>query len=207
VAIGSEDDFTVDDRETRETTAENYMLQARYDRKVSERMFWFGGAGWDRNVPAGVDNRYTGFAGVGNTWIEREDLRFKTDYALTYTDQKDVIPNPEIEDSFLGARLAYVYFHKFNDITSFDQDLTIDENLDDTDDWRARLGNALTVTMTKRLALGVRLVFEYDNQPALDAVPLFDIDPGFPGAAEIGTVLVEKDELDTIFTTSLVAKF
>jgi len=207
VAVGTADSFSVDDRESTETTAEQYLFEGRYDRNISERFFWFTGAGWDRNVPAGIENRTTAFGGVGNTWIDREDMRFKTDYSVTYTDQQDVIPNPAVEDSFFGARFSYTYFHRFTESTAFDHTLTIDENLDETSDWRAQPTFALTVTMSERLALKVGLVLLYDNEPALESIPLYDVDPDTPGAVQLGTVLVEKEELDTIFTTSLVVNF
>ena len=49
-------DFRVIDPDS-ELTAEAYQANARYDHKISERMFWFGGLGWDRNEFAGVENR------------------------------------------------------------------------------------------------------------------------------------------------------
>ena len=37
--------------------------------------------------------------------------------------------------------------------------------------------------------------------------PLFDLDPSDPAATQIGVVAFQLEELDTIFTTSLVANF
>ena len=51
-----------------EKTAENYYLRGRYDRNITERFFWYGGVGWDRNEFAGIKNRMTVFGGVGNLW-------------------------------------------------------------------------------------------------------------------------------------------
>ena len=64
----------VQELETTETTADIYYLKGRYNRDVTKRFFWFAGAGWDRNRPAGIENRYVGEAGVGNLWYDREDL-------------------------------------------------------------------------------------------------------------------------------------
>ena len=63
-AVGTVDSFRLEDDS--ELTAENYFLNGRFDRKITERFFWFVGAGWDRNTFAGIDNRYTGVGGVGN---------------------------------------------------------------------------------------------------------------------------------------------
>ena len=63
-AVGTAD-AVFEDKVT-DTTAENYFLTGRYDRNISPKFFWFAGAGWDRNIPAGIQNRYVGFGGVGN---------------------------------------------------------------------------------------------------------------------------------------------
>ncbi|MEJ2085988.1 MAG: DUF481 domain-containing protein, partial [Acidobacteriota bacterium] len=44
---------------------EKYLVLGRYDRDISERFVWNVGASWDRNLDAGIVNRYSGWAGVG----------------------------------------------------------------------------------------------------------------------------------------------
>lgn len=202
-AVGTPDDFTETRITQDETTAESYYLNGRYDHKITDSFFWYAGAGWDRNRPAGVENRYTGVGGVGNIWYDTDTIKFKTDYALTYTDQEDVITNPAVDDTFAGFRFSWAYLHKFGENTTYTNDLVFDENVDETDDWRADMTNSLAVAMSKRLALKVSLQWLYDNQPAFDEVALFDT----VGGTQIGTVFIAKDELDTIFTASLVVNF
>jgi hypothetical protein len=197
-ATGTPGNFDIDEDKDTSTTAENYYLNGRYDRKISDRFFWFVAAGWDRNEPAGVKNRYTGAGGVGNIWYARDDLKFRTDYALSWTKQDDVVENPDIEDSFFGLRLSWLYWNAFTETTSYTNEFIVDENLDETDDLRLNMINSLAVTMSKRLALKVSLQWLYDNQPALIAVPLNGSGPD---------VYLEADDLDTIFTTSLVVNF
>ena len=48
-AVGSEAAFVVDKSSESELTAESYLARGRFDRQISERMFWFAGLGWDRN--------------------------------------------------------------------------------------------------------------------------------------------------------------
>jgi len=200
-AVGTADDFRID--EDSELTAENYFFNGRYDHEITDIFFWFFGAGWDRNTFSGIDNRYTGVAGVGNNWVDREELKFRTDYAVTFTRQDDVVENPDVDDSFLGLRVSWHYLHKFGSTTEYLNDLVVDENLDDTDDLRANMINSVSVALSKRLALKVSLQFLYDHQPSLEELPLFDT-----SGVDTGTrVLAELDELDTVFTSSLVANF
>ena len=199
-AVGTPESFVLDEREESALTAEAYLLSARYDRKVSDFLFWYGGAGWDRNRFSGIENRIVVEGGLGNIWIDRDDLKFKTTYALTYTDQEDVVEVPDQDGSFAGVRVGWDYLNKFGANTVYQNVLTVDDNLEETSDWRADMLNSLTVSMSQRLALKAGLRWLYDAQPAFTAVPLQD-GLGVP-TGEVA--LVELEELDTIFTTSLV---
>ncbi len=187
--------------ETSTTSAENYFLAGRYDHTLSPKTFWFAGSGWERNRFAGIDHRYTGFGGVGNVWHDSDHLKFRTDYAVTFTAQEDVISDPAVDDTFVGLRFSWKYLHKFNDSTSYGNDLVLDENLGETSDWRGDMVNWLTVAMTKRVALKVSLQWLYDNQPSLGSVTeTIDVVP----PVGLTTVTYQLDKLDTVFTTSLV---
>jgi putative salt-induced outer membrane protein len=196
-AFGIPTDFSTVRVSDEETTAESYFANGRYDREITEKLFWYAGAGWERNRFAGIENRYGVQGGLGNIWFERDDMAFRTDYAVTYTDEETVAG---IDDSFAGVRFSWDYWNQLMASTKYQNKLVVDESLDETDDLRADMINALTVTMNSRLALQVSLQAMWDNMPALEAIPLV-------GPSGQPTVLVEVEELDTIFTTSLVVNF
>ena len=195
-------DIDVDEDKDSEKTAEAYFFNGRYDRYVTDRFFWFGSAGWDRNTFAGIQNRYSAAAGVGNLWFNTDHMKFRTDYALTWTSQEDVIEDPDFDDKFTGVRLSYDYIHKLGTVTTFQSTLIVDGNLEETSDYRGHFLNSVGVTMTTHLALKVSYLMLYDHDPALQAVTVTP--PGPPGPNE---VFVELDELDTVFTTSLVINY
>jgi len=199
VAVGSPDAFTVRETSSTELTAENYFLRGRYDHVISEKLFWFAGLGWERNEFAGIESRIGASAGVGHRWFDRDEARFRTDYGVTYTDQEDV---SGATSSFAGLRLAYDYWRRLNAATSFASVLVVDENMDDTNDYRADLVNSVSVAMSERLALKASLQLLYDNQPALSEIPLLQVD-----FLDGTTVLAELDNLDSVLTVSLVANF
>jgi putative salt-induced outer membrane protein YdiY len=205
-AVGTPADFSREEDRTSATTAENYFLNGRYDRKITEKFFWFAGAGWDRNVFAGIDNRYTGGGGVGNQWCDTDRRKWRTDYALTATKQENVVDDPEFDDTFGGVRLSSSFLQKFgaHDAGSYGNDTILDENLDQTDDWRVNMTNWVSVNMSTHVALKVSLQWLYDNAPSLKEVDLFD-----PSdlTTPVGKALVEVDELDSLFTTALVIKY
>jgi len=194
--------FIVIEEKDSALSAENYFLSGRYDRKISGRVFWFAGGGWTRNRFAGVQNRYETSGGIGNVWRDTDRAKFRTDYALSYTREDDVIQAPGVKDTFAGFRFSWKFEHKLGDTTTYGNDLVIDENLDDTSDLRGNMVNSVSVSMSRRLALKVSLQSLYDHQPAFKEIPLLDAPP--PGGMKIGTVLDRLDTLDTIFTASLV---
>ncbi len=46
-----------------ETEAARFFVEGTYDHKYRERLYWSGGASWDRNEDAGILNRYVAFGG------------------------------------------------------------------------------------------------------------------------------------------------
>ncbi|MBP7146374.1 MAG: DUF481 domain-containing protein [Acidobacteria bacterium] len=203
-AIGfDDDDFRVIENSDSNTSAEAYMLSGRYDRKLTERLLWYAGLGWERNRFAGIENRSVAETGLGHIWYDTETRKLRTSYALTYTDQEDVIETPDSVGTFLGARLTGEYMQKFGQATTFQSTLILDDNLDETDDFRGDWTNSLAVSMSKVLALKVSVQWLYDNVPAFQGIPLYDPKTG----EQLDTVPFQLDELDTIFTTSLVLTF
>jgi putative salt-induced outer membrane protein YdiY len=208
-AVGSPGDFSREEDKDSKTTAENYFLTGRYDHNITERLFWFGGAGWDRNVPAGIQNRYVVFGGVGHNWFKTDRRTWRTDYSATGTKQDNVVDDPTFDDTFIGVRLMSTFLQKFGtgDSGSYGNDTIIDENLNETTDWRVDMTNWVSLNMNDHLALKVSLQWLYDNLPSLKEVNLYPpTDPGGTGTP-IGTAFVEVDDLDSIFTTALVIKY
>ena len=197
-ATGSASAFTVDETSTSDVTAENYFARGRYERTVSEAMFLYGGAGWDRNTFAGIDNRYGFVGGVGRSWSETETFKLRTDVGVTYTIQDDVVDDPSGSDSFAGLRAGYGLSRQLSETTTFASDLIVDENLNDTDDLRADFTNSVAVAMSGALALKASLQLLYDNQPALQEIPL-----GTDGA----TVFTPLGKTDRVFTLAVVLTF
>jgi putative salt-induced outer membrane protein YdiY len=195
-ATGTRDNFTISKDTETETTAESYFVSSRYDRKISEAAFLYGGAGWDRNTFAGVESRLGFAGGAGRSWFDDDARRFKTDLGLTYTIQKDVVENPDADDAFVGLRGSYDFFRKLSETTDFTSALVLNENLNETSDLRADWVNSIAVAMSSTLALKASLQLLYDNEPSLVAVPLGD-----------GEVLTSLDKVDSLFTVALVVNF
>lgn len=202
---GSSGDFDVVNPD-KTPDVEKYLIENRYDREITEFLFWNVGITWDRNRDAGILNRFVAFAGVGNVWWDREDLRFDTSYGLSYTDREEETPDPEKDDQFMGFRFAWSYLNKFGRTTTYGNDWSTNVSLSDTSDWSSDMTNWVAVAMNSRLALKVSLQWLYNALPAFEGLPLYAIDDS-GSLVEVGSVDVRKEKLDTVFTTSIVINF
>ncbi len=196
----SVNDFDIVETEIKTKTAENYFLRGRYDQQISDRLLWFAGAGWEQNEFAGFDSRSSLVAGLGKIWIANDQTKFRTDVGLTYTLEEPTALFLEDSD-FLGARLGWDFSHQLTPSTKISNVLALDTNFDESDDWRADDTTSLSVAISERLALQLGLRLLYDHQPGLERVLLI------LASGRRDVVFIERDDLDSTFTTSLVWKF
>ena len=197
---------TVLESETTATTAENYFANLRYDHNLSDRFFWFGAAGWDRNVPSGIDSREVGSAGLGIWWIKSDRTKFRTDLGVGYTRISPVLDTPGFENSFGTWSFGASFEKKFLAASSFTSNLQVTDSFKDSQDYLAVWQNALTVSMNSHLALQVGYNVTYKNIPAFIGVDVVQTPVATPPVI-LGQVPVQLKKTDTVFTTSLVLTF
>lgn len=197
--VGTVDGINLIEEET--VSAERYMFAVDFERKLSPKLFWMTTGSWERNEPTGISNRYLLAAGLGNQWYDTETFKWKTNYLATGTSEEPVVGDTA---DYLGLRLGSDLLWKFSPTAEYKNLFFFDEDLDETDNWRAEMTNAVTVTMTKTLALKASLILYYDNVPALRSVDVLDPVTLEPTGT---TALIELDEMDSVFTTSLVISF
>ena len=198
-AIRNGTEYDVIEEKETETTDEKYYVNFMYNRRVSKRFFWYLGLNWDRNELAGIKNRYAGGLGLGNVWKNTDKIKFSTSYGVNYTKEDVLVEGPDFDGSFASVQAAWSLFCKISETTTFTQDFKLNPNVEEGDDYRIELDNLLAVDIIKHMALKVGLQFLYDNQPALTSVTVL-------GDNE-APLLLELDELDTIFSTSLTITF
>jgi uncharacterized protein DUF481 len=201
-AVGVPEDFQIETG-TRVLKAEKYNALAGFDRRVTDRFGWTVGAEFDRDKFSGLSSRTLGLAGVSYLLANRKEFTLKTGLAATIAHQSEVVPDPTTKDTFAGLRLSADAERKLGANSTYVGGLAVDENLQDTADLRVRFGNALAVSMNRRLALQVGVLLLYDHQPSHVVLPLFD-DAGAPSGL---TVIGRAATVDTTFTVSLVVSF
>jgi putative salt-induced outer membrane protein YdiY len=204
-AVGtSQDDFAVTKTEDTEQTAEAFYARGRYNHQFSDLFYGFGGTDWLRNTFSGIESRTLVAVGAGNIWANSERVKFKTDYSATYTFQQDVVENPFVKSNFPGVRFSYDLWTRLTSSTEFLSVLIADLNLDDTDDLRFDVVNALPVAISSRLQFKPSLQLMWRNRPSLTEVALT---PPAGQTADTPTVTIPLQKLDSIFKVALVVKF
>ena len=201
-AVGTANNFEVKEKTKTEKTAELFFARGRYDHNFSNFFYALVGIDWLRNRFAGIESRFLIGAGVGNVWVDKDDVSFKTDYSFTYTFQSDVVENPFVKNNFPGIRFSYNFWYKLTASTEFESILIVDWNLDNTDDVRMDFYNALPIIINEMFTLKPSLQLLWRNDPSLTDVDLFAPD-GTPAGA---TVLVPLKNLDSLFSLTLVVK-
>jgi len=198
-AVGTAEDFEVIEDTARELNNERYYVSGQFQRNISPRFFWMTGGGWDRDSNAGIETRSVLFGGVGNTWIDKEQTTFKTDYAITFTRRIDAIRDPKRKERTSEARLASSYRHSLDTRHRIDSDFVVFLNVANPSDYRFDTINTFTSSLSSIFALRFSLQFLYQNLPALEKINLKDFD-----GLTIGKVIVRKKKLDTVLKFSFV---
>jgi putative salt-induced outer membrane protein YdiY len=200
-AVGTPDDFEVRVAEA-EPTAASYYGRGRYDYKLSDRLYYTAGAGWERNRFSGIDNRWVGDTGVGYIFLNNARTSLRAAAGVTWTSEDYAVEDGG-DASFVGARLGWDFQQKLFESTTFTHTLVADENLEETDDLRLDAQFGLHVAMSTTLGLKVNWRLLWDNQPALSDVPLL----GSGGVPTGLRVPAPYKELDQGFSVSLVFSF
>jgi putative salt-induced outer membrane protein YdiY len=198
VAVGTPQDFEVQVPDP-ERTAEAYYGRGRYDFKLSDRLFYTLGAGWERNRFAGIENRWVADTGIGYIFVNNERTSFRSAVGVTYTDE-DYTSSDGRDGSFAGVRLGWDFRQQMFSATTLTHSFIGDQSLEDSASRRFDAQLGLHVAMSDRLGLKVNWRILYNNTPPSTEVQLFA-----PGGAPTGlTVLAPYKKTDQGLSVSLV---
>ena len=183
--------------DTTAVTAENYLFAAKYRRNITERLYWYVGAGWYRNVFAGIDARYLVSGGIGYTFIKSARHLLKGELGIDAT-HEDQVSSDATDYAALRGTVNYEF--KIGEKSKLTEDVNAVDNLDTTSDWRVNSLTALTAGLNDWLALKLSYLVMYSNEPPIQILP-------GPPAGPAGDVTYEFEKTDTILTAALVINF
>ena len=196
-------DYSLGEQHIATTTAEAYSVNGRFDHRLKDkdRWYWFGGAGWERNRPAGLDNKFTSQAGFGRIWADLDRSRFRTDAGFGYTYEQPLVPPVGFRASYNTVNFTSQLKQKVGASSLYTVDLALTDNLSDSPDCIGVLRQGLTVSINKTMALKIGYDLAYKNRPNLIPVDIFT--EAAPPVS-LGKISVLAKRTDTTFTTSLV---
>lgn len=198
-------DFAVTETRTTRTTSANYLANLRYDHKITEHFFWFAAAGWERNLPAGLDSRAKVSAGLGRIWANGPATKFRTDLGFGSTREHPVFVPAGFQESFGTWNFNAKLERKLGATSSFVSEFGLASSLQSPADRVAVWKNALSSSLNNHFALKVGLDFSHRNRPASVGVDL--VQTGSNPPVILGQVPFRLKNLDSAFTTSLVLTF
>ena len=202
-AVGTPETFELREKTTKEKTAEYYYARTRYDHRFDTRLFAFGGMDWFNNRFSGIKSRFLVVLGAGNTWLDEDALRIRTDAGFTYTFQDDVFKNPFVSSTFPGLRFSFDARGRLTESTEFTSLFIADWNVEELADIRLNWTSSLPVAISGILSLKPTFQLLWRNRPSLTEVTL-ESPEGTPTDTK---VLVPLQNLDTKFVVALVAQF
>lgn len=151
------------DNDDRQTTAQNYGIQAHYNRLITDRFFWWLDAAARQDRIANIDYRVTLAAGLGYYFIKTEatQLSGETGPGVVFERVGDK------DATYATVRFAEHFRHKFEGgRASIFQNA---EFLPRIDDWSRYTVNAdigVEASITEKMGMRVMLVDTYRSDPA-----------------------------------------
>ncbi len=196
-AVGTPENYSVEEEKNRRLSAENYILSGQYDHRVTGRLTTNLAFVWDRNKFSGVLSRALWSAGAGLVMADNQKTRMRSQAGVSFTIRKY---SQQPVSAFLGFRYSFSWEQKLFDNASFATAFIFDDNLAKISDWRYEWNFNVAAPISKKLSLktGVRIL--RNNRPPDLSVPLFDLNGVDTGIK----VFIPRGKVDTFFTTSFV---
>lgn len=200
------EDYVLAESRTSTTTAEAYGLNGRFDHRLkgNDHWYWYGGAGWEKNRPAGLDNKYSATTGVGRIWADLDRTKFRTDLGVGYTHEQPLVEPDGFKANYGTVNFTSQLKQKVGANSLYTMDLAFTDSLSDSRDYQGVLRQGFSVAINKSLALKIGYDVTYKNKPNLIPVEVFTT--ALPPLS-LGSVSISAKKTDTTFTTSLVITF
>ena len=151
-----------------ETTAEQYFAAGRFRQRIHLSLFAYTLGSWYRNELAGIRNRTQLGLGAGYGFFETEKHHLIAELGGGWTNEEALAQQSR---SWFGAQAILDYMYKFTETATFDLDLAILPNLEDTEDLRVNTVLGLSAAISSVFALKVSYTLLFDNQPVQVVVP------------------------------------
>ena len=88
-----------------DTIEDKWFLKGKYDYFVSDQLYVYGGASYEKDRINNLDMRFSPGGGLGYQWVESDDLNFNTEGGFNYVHEE--YTDPDDTRDHIAVRLAY----------------------------------------------------------------------------------------------------
>ena len=151
--------------ETEETESiNNWDLNFRYERELSEKLDAFLGETLEGNKFAGFDYRYSLDLGMSYNFIKTEKMKLKTELGYRYTIEKKV----DIDGKEKDHKGRFFFKAESKHFKSFTPKFWFEyiRNIEESEDYQVSFEPSITVILTSIFSLKTAYKGVYDNTPA-----------------------------------------
>lgn len=145
-----------------EKSAEQFRAGLRGDYAVSERVGFYGLAGWDRNEFAGISRRFEEGAGLAVKAVAEARTTLDVEAGLGATQQRSTAG---LSTSFLSGRAAARLKQMLAETAYLQQAVEFLPNFEEGDDYRILSETSLVAPLSAAIALKASYVIRFDNLP------------------------------------------
>jgi putative salt-induced outer membrane protein YdiY len=143
-------------------TVNNYKAFGQWNHLFTERFFGYVRADALRDIIADLDYRFTVGPGVGYYLIKETNTTLAVEAGAAFEAQK----LGKKDDTFVTARLAERFEHKFSDRARVWQSVEFLPQVDKLDNYLVNFEIGLEASLTKSFSLKTYLDDNYQNRPA-----------------------------------------
>lgn len=148
------------------TSADNWLVQAKYDYFLTKKLYLYGVAKFERDNIADLKLRAQPGAGVGYQWFEGPTANFRTEAGLgvTYEEYKG-----EDSETYLNARFAYAYDRVIVDNVKFIHSLEYLPSLEDLGKYNINADAGIRVKLSDTFFTDFKFEWKFNSEPGPNA--------------------------------------
>ena len=135
---------------------------AKYDRFITEKLYWYLQATGDKDEQARVELRATAGPGLGYQFLDTEKWKVAGELGVSYYYEEFT---SGVRNEYAAARIAWDWAWTPSDVFRLVQNGQVFPSLEDQDDVYSRLDTSAQVTLTGSLIAALQWVWDWNNTP------------------------------------------
>ncbi|MBI5017127.1 MAG: DUF481 domain-containing protein [Deltaproteobacteria bacterium] len=145
------------------TNTNKYYLDGRYERTITDRLFGFVNANFQKDKFSGYDYQWYVGPGLGYEFIKTDNHHLKGLAGVLYSYDKFPLGDSKDHDSYAAGLASAEYEWKITDTIKFKEAADYRVSLKDTNVYFINSNTTLEVKLAANLALGLGYLVNYRN--------------------------------------------